>query len=313
MSTEVLILTIAFIQSTFRMSKSTFITAIQGLKMQYYEYLMNTDNHQEVREMVYNNDRSITNVKTSIRSKIKYIENTLTNEVIKATHKKYRANIISNKKIPKDKTALAFQRASVNKGFKLKQGLAAKSNEAMAIAQGYKPHSIKLVISGYNSPLLAILQLNTHIKAVFVESVDRLSRNMALTIDLLDYCSLHDIQIYVGSSIMNRGIGRCTLLLLAVFAEFELTAKQTSFSEDLLNVIKFELKVIEFGTLSDSEKKLFNNLQFVEKSSVYEKAIALSEKYTFEYDHKVLNKAGKRKANNIKLYDNAKKILSLLV
>ena len=277
---------------------------------------LNNNNYKTTVLVEYKN-RGITfkksNVLSTLSSKIRNLEKELRKEIKDSIHSKYRANITSKITIDEEFNALAFMRESVNKGFQLKQSLAQSSNESMAIALGYNPSSIKLTVSGYKSPLLAILEKNKHIKAVFVESVDRLSRNLSLTIDLLDYCSINKVKIYVGSNIMNRGVGRATLLLLSVFAEYELTAKQTSYSNDLLNVIKLELDLIEPSDMSDSELKLFNNLQFVERDSVFSKAGALAYKYKEMYENKTLNSAGKRRANNEDLYNNANEILKLLM
>jgi hypothetical protein len=241
----------------------------------------------------------------------KWVKNAFESSMI-ASHQIYKSDTNTNISISEEFNALAFMRESVDKGYKLKQKIAQVSNENLAKSFGFNPFSVKMTISGYKSPLLAILENNEHIKAVFVESVDRLSRNLSLTLDLLDYCSLHKVEIYVGSSLMNRGVGRVTLLLLAVFAEFELTAKQTSYSLDLMNVIKFELDLIKFNELTDSEIKLFNNLQFVEKAQVFEKALNLSEKYINRYESRKTDKNGRLLANNTQLYENAQLIIKLL-
>ena len=284
------------------------------------------DKEQEILDLIFDQkDEIIKNVKTlkgdnfhhsQLNNKLDNIVKWICDKVdINSSHEKYRQNIVSGLTIPVKYNALAFMRESVDKGFQLKQSLASKSNEDLAKSLGFLPYSIKLTISGYKSPLLAILEKNPQIKAVFVESVDRLSRNLALTIDLLDYCSINGIQIYVGSSVMNRGVGRATLLLLSVFAEFELTSKQTSYSKELLNVIKLELKIIKPVDMTDSELKLFNNLQFIEQESVFKKALALSSKYKYHYENETMIKTKlgfRRKANNIDLYNNSNEIIKLL-
>jgi hypothetical protein len=309
-----MVITTEILNKTFRLSKSLFPTSIKELDLitEYYDYLSNPVNAQVIRSEVYNNSMSITNVRSRIQTKKNLLLAFLSTDLAESIHSKYKANIVSKFLIPLGYNAIAFQRQSVDKGYTLKQGLAAKSNEEMGKTLGFIPFSISITISGYKSPLLAILEQNTHVKAVFVESVDRLARNLGLTIDLLDYCALHKISIYVGSNLMNRGIGRATLLLLAVFAEFELTSKQTSYSSDLLNVIKFEKDLIDYSALSDSEIKLFNNLQFVEISSVYSKSAELAYKYINNYETEALTSNGKRKANNLELYSNAKEIMKII-
>ena len=308
------LLTIEQLKQTFRLSKSLFASSIKELDIinEYYEFLCNPENAQIVRSEVYEYSMSITNVRSRIQTKKNLLLAFVSEDLAESIHSKYQMKIVSKYSIPLIYNALAFQRQSVDKGYTLKQGLAAKSNMEMGKTLGFHPFDVSITISGYKSPLLAILEQNTHIKAVFVESVDRLARNLGLTIDLLDYCALHKISIYVGSNLMNRGIGRATLLLLAVFAEFELTSKQTSYSADLLNVIKFEKDLIPFSALSDSEIKLFNNLQFVEVSSVYSKSAELAYKYIQNYENKTLTSNGRRKANNLELYSNAKSIMKIV-
>ena len=302
---------------------------INELTEQYNEIknssVSNSNKTECLRVVIENLELSIEDVKNAVGqlgidvvywSKVinkKWVKNAFDEAfVLDSEHSIHKFDIESSVDISKEYNAIAFQRESVNKGYTLKQGLAQKSNENMAKSLGYNPFSVKLTVSGYTSPLQAIIERNTQLEAIFVESVDRLSRNLSLTIDLLDYCSLHKIKIFVGSSLMNRGIGRVTLLLLAVFAEFELTAKQVTYSGSLLNVIKFELNQIEFIELSEKEKKLFYNLQFVEIDQVFEKALKLATKYTFEYENKVKNVRGKLKANNPELYSNAQQIIKLL-
>jgi len=308
------IVTIEQLKQTFRLSKSLFANSVKELDLlvEYYDYLCNPVNAQIIRSEVYSNSMSITNVRSRITTKKNLLLAFLTTDITDSVHSKYKAQITSKFLVPLGYNAIAFQRQSVDKGYTLKQGLAAKSNLEMGKTLGFSPKEISITISGYKSPLLAILEQNTHVKAVFVESVDRLARNLGLTIDLLDYCALHKISIYVGSNLMNRGIGRATLLLLAVFAEFELTSKQTSYSSDLLNVIKFEKDLIGFDALSDSEIKLFNNLQFVEISSVYSKSAELAHKYIQNYENETLTNNGRRKANNLELYSNAKEIMNII-
>jgi hypothetical protein len=308
------IVTTEQLKETFRLSKSLFPAKIKELDLivEYYEFLCNPINAQVIRSEVYENSMSITNVRSRIQTKKNLLVSFVSSDIAESIHSKYKAQITSKFLVPLGYDAIAFQRQSVNKGYTLKQGLATKSNMEMGKNLQFNPFEISITISGYKSPLLAILEQNKHVKAVFVESVDRLARNLGLTIDLLDYCALHKISIYVGSNLMNRGIGRATLLLLAVFAEFELTSKQTSYSSDLLNVIKFEKGLIEFDALNDGEIKLFNNLQFVEQSSVFEKSAELSYKYIQNYENKTLTKNGKRKANNPLLYANAKEIMKIV-
>lgn len=299
---------------TFKLTKTKFKARVQELDLckEYYIFLSEPQNSYLIKSIVYNDTLSITNVNSRISARISNLSSVISTELKEATHKKHKAEIKNNTLIPLEFDALAFMRESVNKGFELKQNIAQQSNEHFASQLGYNPFSIKLTVSGYKSPLLAILQKNEQIKAVFVESVDRLSRNLGLTIDLLDFCSLNKVKIYVGTSIMNRGVGRVTLLLLSCFAEFELTAKQTSYSNDLYNVARFELDLIAFDELSESEIKLFNNLQFVERDHVFEKMVALSVKYKNAYENKKTDKRGRRLANNVELYDQSLKIIHLL-
>lgn len=309
-----MVITADLLKDTFRLTISKFKARIQEMELcnDYYTYLCDDQNEYNIQKIVYDSNISITNVRSRIKARINALSSNISQELKKATHLKYKITIVNKTTIPEEFNALAFMRESVNKGYDLKQKVAQHSNETFARLMGFNPYSIKLTVSGYKSPLLAILQKNAQINAVFVESVDRLSRNLALTIDLLDYCSINKIKIYVGTSIMNRGVGRVTLLLLSCFAEFELTAKQTSYSNDLLNVAKFELDLIAFDQLSDSEIKLFNNLQFVERDHVFEKMVALSIKYVTDYDTKRTDRRDRRIANSEHLYNQAHEILHLL-
>ena len=304
------------IRIVFFLNKKAFLHKIESRELEVYEFLLSEKtNDYSILRMIFQDIWHKGTIQRKANNQINWIAQTLTDEIKQSIHSKYKQTITSKVGIPQEFNALAFMRESVNKGYELKQSLAQSSNENMALQLGFKPYPIKLTVSGYKSPLLAILEKNTHIRSVFVESVDRLSRHLGLTIDLLDYCSLNNIKIYVGSNIMNRGVGRATLLLLAVFAEYELTSKQTSYSDELLNVIKLELRIITPDIMTDSELKLFNNLQFVEQEGVFKKAIALAGKYINDYDSKIMIKTKKgerRKANNDLLYANAKEIIKLL-
>lgn len=192
--------------------------------------------------------------------------------------------INSKIEIPEEYNAVGMLRQSVDKGYELKQGLAGESIENTAERMGYDCYMTPvLTVSGWFSPVLELLKNNTHIKAVFVESVDRLARNINLTVNLVDYCMKNKIKIYAGSQVMNRGISKVTLHVMAIFAEFELVAKQTQFSSKLPNVIKFELNMMDYDDLNDEEKKLANILQYVEQPEVFRKAIEVSHKYIERY------------------------------
>jgi hypothetical protein len=99
------------------------------------------------------------------------------------------------------------------------------------------PYIYRVTQSGFDIALYCIqfLKDNKHVKFVLVESVDRLSRNVENLVLLLRYCMINQITILVNGQIANRGQNRLLTLMLGVFADYEITQKQTAFSHYTIN------------------------------------------------------------------------------
>jgi hypothetical protein len=204
-----------------------------------------------------------------------------------------------------------------DKGFTDKQDLAEKTQLEHAKRLNLTPYIYRVTQSGFDIALYCIqfLKDNKHVKFVLVESVDRLSRNvenLVLLLRLLRYCMINQITILVNGQIANRGQNRLLTLMLGVFADYEITQKQTAFSHQSLNVVKFELGLKPFSDLSDKEITLLTKMQNVTQDDYLAKIFQKASKYIYNYEKEIVNDNGKRKANNVKLYNNALEVVNLI-
>jgi len=250
------------------------------------------------------------NIKSKCKTFVKSLSDTQILEAQPLRDISKELNIIVNYEI----NAIAIIRQSVDKGFTDKQDLAEKMQLEHAKRLNLTPYIYRVTQSGFDIALYCIqfLKDNKHVKFVLVESVDRLSRNVENLVLLLRYCMINQITILVNGQIANRGQNRLLTLMLGVFADYEITQKQTAFSHQSLNVVKFELGLKPFSDLSDKEITLLTKMQNVTQDDYLAKIFQKASKYIYNYEKEIVNDNGKRKANNVKLYNNALEVVNLI-
>ena len=202
---------------------------------------------------------------------------------------------------------LIIVRQSVNKGYTDKQDTAEHTNLKYAEERGFKPYVHRVTKSGFHivKDTLQILTDNPNIKYIMAESIDRLARNSYDLHQLLDFAMKNRIEIYNNNQLANRGSSLLLTQVLGVFAEFELKSKITSFSKDVLNVVKFELGHLQYNDLTASEQTFLKKMQHVDKDFFLTKAYLNAKKYNKNYITEALSEDNKRLANNPKLNDMA--------
>lgn len=252
------------------------------------------------------------NLKSNIVTRIKWLSKyySIRSEHLKIS--KYQVKKIF--KYTKNIVALIVARQSVDKGYTHKQDFAVQNGIRYAEQNNLVYDILRTTATGltFASKLRSICENNTQIKHLFLESADRLSRNILDCALFLDYCSKNRISIYINGQLMNRGQNRLLLFTSIIFADKQLTDNQTTFNNISYNLVKFELGLLEHSCLNDEEKKLFDKMQNVTTRDFLIKTMQLSEKYVNNYESGEIKKNGTRKANNESHYNKAKEIIELV-
>ena len=252
------------------------------------------------------------NLKSNLKTRINWINK----------HTEFKTNILDKKayqikkvyQFSKNIVALVVARQSVDKGYSDKQDLAVSNGIRYAKQNNMKYEIFRTTHSGltFASLIKEICRTNPNIHHIFLESADRLSRNMLDCALFLDYCAKNRISIYINGQVMNRGQNRMLLFTSIVFADKQLTDNQTLFNNVSYNLVKFELGLISYDCLNDKEIQLFDKMQNVTVRDFLIKTMNLSIKYIDNYENKTTKKNGVRFANNEDHYKKALEIVEMV-
>ena len=181
--------------------------------------------------------------------------------------------------------SIIFLRQSVkNDNYKARYNFMEKTLTQFSTANNHNAQTVFYQdLSGYWSYryIMEYLQL-PHIKAIYVNEISRLSRNVEGYIFITKYAYENGKEIYLNNTLITEGNGYISGLVQAIFSEFELLSKQNNFSKYLDEVALFLTKKTTLQEIKNPKaKKLCKLARYTDRtqflSKMNDKAIEVLE------------------------------------
>jgi len=216
---------------------------------------------------------------------------------------------------PKAKAFVWLRQSIARKEFQNRHTVMGNTLLKFAENLGYKDiHTeFQADLSGFDSHelILEILSL-PEMESMFAGQIDRIARNLEGYMMITQYAYDNHKRIYLNSTLISEGTGYISGLVQAIFGEFDLLSKQTSFSHYMHEVALFLTgKIKKSEMVNPKAIKLITLARFVDRVAFLEKlqdkAIGIMDKY----DKKEKNKNGSLKVSK-ELNEVAIKVLETI-